>query len=80
MNVTNRMRTLRPNSDARILFYWNVDSSIDCYEAADELVSRPDLWLRDDLGYPVMMGSLPHYDFSIQEASTLWQRGEDGCV
>ena len=76
VNVTSRMRTLRPNSDAKILYYWSVSSSYDCYEALDELLSRPDLWLKDDLGFTVMMGSLPHYDFRLEEASNMWKRGK----
>ena len=76
MNITDRMRTLRPNSEARILFYWSVDSSFGCYEAADQLNARPDLWLKDDLGFPVMIGALPHYDFRIEQASRLWKKGD----
>ena len=70
------MRTLRPNSNSKILYYWSVGQSIDCYEATDELLARPDLWLKDDLGYTVLRGSLPHYDFRIEEASRLWTNGE----
>ena len=70
------MRTLRPNSKAKILFYWSVDSSFNCYEAADELLDRKGLWLKDDHGFPVMIGSLPHYDFRIEQASRLWKKGD----
>ena len=40
------------------------------------MVARPDLWLRDDLGYPVIGGqNLPHYDFRLKEASDMWKKG-----
>ena len=76
MNVTARMRTLRPESTAKVLFYWSVSQTVDCYAAVAEIVARPDLWLRDDLGYPVMVGGLPLYDFRIEEASRMWRKGQ----
>ena len=76
VNVTTRMRTLRPNSSAKILFYWHVTQTIDCYEAVAELVAKPELWLRDDLGYPVMVGGSPLYDFRLEEASKMWRKGK----
>lgn len=69
------MRTLRPESSTKVLFYWSVSQTFDCYAAVAELVARPDLWLRDDQGYPVMVGSLPLYDFRIDEAGKMWRTG-----
>ena len=78
MNLTSQMRALKPESNTKILNYWAVTfSQLNCYEAAEDLQERPDLWLRDELGYVVYSDSKgnSYYDFRIPEARELWIKG-----
>ena len=78
MNLTSQMRAIRPDAEVKILNYWHVMfSQLNCYEAANDLVANPDLWLKDDLGYPVYsdnMGNF-YYDFRQEQARNLWIKG-----
>ena len=49
------MRSLRPASESKILFYWHLTQIVSCYEATEAMLSRPELWLYDDDGYPVQV-------------------------
>lgn len=55
VNLTSQMRSLRPASESKILFYWHLTQIVSCYEATEAMLSRPDLWLYDDDGYPVQV-------------------------
>merc|ERR1711915_61067 len=75
VNLTLQMRALKPESNTKILNYWAVTfSQLNCYEAAEDLQERPELWLRDELGYVVYSDSKgnSYYDFRIPEARELW--------
>ena len=76
LNLTSQMRQLRPGSDIKILFYWHLTQTYDCYQASEDLLSRPDLWLYDTQGYPVIISNSVHWDFRIQEARDLWSDGD----
>ena len=78
LNLTSQMRELRPESDNKILFYWHLTQTYDCYQANDDLLARPDLWLYDNRGYPVTISNSVHWDFRFQEARELWSEGESG--
>jgi len=72
--LVSRMRELRPNSTASILYYWHVSMSYQCYDSIDYLQTRPDLWFNDTNGYPVMYGGhkKPFFDYRIPEAFDIW--------
>ena len=79
MNLTSKMRALRPDNEVRILNYWAaMFTQLSCYEAANELIANPDLWLKDDLGYPVYSDNRGnfYYDLRIKEARDLWIKGK----
>ena len=78
LNLTSQMRELRPESDTKILFYWHLTQTYDCYQANDDFLARPDLWLYDNHGYPVTISNSVHWDFRFQEARELWSEGEPG--
>ena len=78
LNLTSQMRELRPESDNKILFYWHLTQTYDCYQANDDFLARPDLWLYDNHGYPVTISNSVHWDFRFQEARELWSQGESG--
>ena len=78
MNLTSKMRAIRPDAEVKILNYWAVMfSQLDCYEAANDLMANPDLWLKDDLGYPVYSDNRGnyYYDFRLEQARNLWIKG-----
>jgi len=75
VNLTSKMRALRPDAEVKILNYWAVMfTQIHCYEAANDLLANPNLWLKDDLGYPVYSDKRgnAYYDFRMEEARNLW--------
>ena len=52
VNLTSKIRAIRPDADVKIPNYWAVmlDNMLFCYEAANYLRANPNLWLKDDLG------------------------------
>ena len=69
---------IRLNAEVKILNYWAVMlSQLDCYEATINLMANPDLWLKDDLGYPVYSDNRGnyYYDFRLEQARNLWIKG-----
>ena len=79
MNLTSKMRALRPDAEVKILNYWAVMfTQIHCYEAANDLLANPNLWLKDDFGYPVYSDKRgnAYYDFRMEEARNLWIKGK----
>ena len=80
MNLTRQMRAKRPDAEVKILNYWAaMFSQLHCYEAANDLIANPDLWLKDDLGYPVYSDNKGnyYYDMRIEEARIMWIKGKD---
>ena len=80
LNLTSQMRELRPGSDNKILFYWHLTQTYDCYQASDNLLARPDLWLYDNLGCPVIISNSVHWDFRLPEARQIWSDGNSGAL
>jgi hypothetical protein len=79
VNLTSKMRAIRPDAEVKILNYWAVMfSQLNCYEAAKDLMANPDLWLNDDLGYPVYSDNRgnSYYDFRLEQARNLWIKGD----
>ena len=76
LELTSRMRELRPESEAKILFYWHLTQTFGCYQANEDFLARPDLWLYDRHGYPVIISNSVHWDFRSQEARDLWSEGQ----
>merc|ERR1711892_4467 len=75
VNLTSKMRAIRPEADVKILNYWHVMfTQIRCYEAANDLLANPAVWLKDDLGntvYSDKRGNV-YYDFRMPEGRDLW--------
>ena len=78
LNLTSQMRELRPESNTKILFYWHLTQTYDCYQANEDFLARPDLWLYDNRGYPVTISNSVHWDSRFPEARELWSEGDHG--
>jgi len=78
--LTSQMRSLRPESKSKILFYWATDRVFACYQSVADFQNMPDMWLRDVEGYPVLINDLPFFDFRIKESADLWINGALGPV
>ena len=78
IELTSKMRSLRPASDTKILFYWHLTQIIDaCYQATQEFIDRPDLWLYDGAGEPILNKGHKILDFRKAEARSMWANGMD---
>ena len=85
------MHSLRPESQTKILYYWAF-TAVRCYQSVQRcavtaglpqgpqhrLLERPEMWLRDSTGSPVMAGpfNIPQWDFRTEEARQMWVDGE----
>ena len=76
IDLTSKMRSLRPSSDTKILFYWHLTQIInDCYQSTQEFMDRPDLWLYDSSGEAILNKGHHVLDFRVAEARTMWANG-----
>ena len=67
--LTSKMRSLRPNSKTRILFYWHATKlRTSCYKSGREFDNRPDLFVKK--------GGHRLWDFRIPEARSMWADGK----
>ena len=79
--LTSKMRSLRPNSTTRILFYWNAARIFDsCYQSTQEFINRPDLLLRDSSGQLILKNGDKMLDFRLPEARSMWANGKKEIV
>ena len=58
----------------KVLFYWNVKQvSLTCYAAAEQFLSQPSWWLRDDTGAFVNISAgIPYLDTTVAAARSWW--------
>ena len=74
--LTSKMRSLRPKSNTRILFYWHAAMIYEqCYQSTREFISRPDLLLRDSSGELILSKGAKMLDFRLPEARSMWANG-----
>ena len=80
VNLTSKIRAIRPDADVKIPTYWAVmlDNALFCYEAANYLRANPNLWLKDDLGHPVYSNKWSGVE-SRQSGGIYFQKYEIKC-
>ena len=91
VNLTSRMHSLRPHSQTKILYYWNVGKAFNCYQSFQRLAvpsnASPNpnhhtlglrLLERPDLWLRDSSGSPVNpitWDFRMEEARQMWIDG-----